>query len=144
MVDSTMPEIRLKPHHVGISVPDLEASVAWYRDKLGFALEKRMDIDAIPAKVVFMKKGDFYIELFEVSGAAPLPDSRRGLNNDLKVHGTKHIALAVENLKTVAGTLKNNGVDFAMDLTEINPGEWACFIRDNSGNLLELVSPWKS
>lgn len=143
MTGSNVPGIKLKPHHIGISVPDIEASVAWYRDILGFTLVKSMNIKAIPAKVSFMKNGDFYIELFEVKGSAPLPEPRRDPHTDLVVNGTKHIALAVENLDSVVDSLKERGVDFAMELTEINPGEWACFIHDNSGNLLELVSPWK-
>ena len=30
-------------HHVGISVPDIAASIAWYGDVLGFALEQTGD-----------------------------------------------------------------------------------------------------
>ena len=128
----------LKPHHLGVSVPDLEASVDWYCEKLGFTVAKRITLDAIPAKIAFLNHGDFNIELFEIPGASPLPDDRRYPDRDLRTNGTKHIALAVKDLNKVADTLKHRGVDFAKDVTEIDQTLMA-FIRDNAGNLIELI-----
>ena len=116
----------LKPHHLGVSVADLEASIAWYRDMLGFSLYLRSNLPAAQAKVAHIKNGDFLIELFEVSGAAPLPDSRRYPNRDLATHGTKHIGFAVRNVSELRDNLKKRGVEIAM--------EKPLFIRDNSGN----------
>jgi methylmalonyl-CoA/ethylmalonyl-CoA epimerase len=130
----------LKPHHCGISVPDLEASIAWYRDMLGFSVKALMTLDAVGAKIGFMRHGDFEIELFEVPGASLLPDDRRYPNRDLLTHGTKHIAFEVENLKSVVDTLKERGVNIAMDVTNMPDGKVA-FIRDNTGTLIELLKP---
>jgi methylmalonyl-CoA/ethylmalonyl-CoA epimerase len=63
---------------------------------LGFSLVKRLTVEVIPAKIALMKHGDFHVELFEVAGAAPLPESRRHPNLDIKTNGTKHIAFEVE------------------------------------------------
>ena len=130
--------IDLKPHHLGISVPDLEASIDWYHEKLGFSLAKRLTIDAIPAEIAFLNHGDFNIELFEISGASPLPDDRRYPDQDIRTNGTKHIAFAVQDLRKFADTLKDRGVDFAKDVTEMDQTLMA-FIRDNAGNLIELI-----
>ncbi|MFC1863396.1 VOC family protein [Thermodesulfobacteriota bacterium] len=127
----------LKPHHCGISIPDLENSIVWYRDMLGFSIEKRVTIEEANAKVAFVKKGNFMIELFEVAGASPLPDSRRYPNQDIAVHGTKHITFEVPDLRKLMDTLKHRGVDVAMDVFEIEDS-LAAFIRDNSGILIEL------
>ena len=128
----------LKPHHLGISVVDLEASIAWYCEKLDFKVVNRLTLDAIPAKIAFLQHGDFAVELFEVPGASPLPEDRRYPDRDLRTHGTKHIAFAVKDLNKVADTLKKGGVDFAKEVTEIDQTPMA-FIRDNSGNLIELI-----
>ena len=45
-------------HHVGVSVPDLEASVEWYRRVLGFELARRLRIESIPADVAILKHGN--------------------------------------------------------------------------------------
>jgi methylmalonyl-CoA/ethylmalonyl-CoA epimerase len=128
----------LRPHHCGISVPDLEASIAWYRDMLGFSVKARLTLEAVGAKIAFLKHGDFHIELFEVPGATPLPDDRRYPDVDLRTHGTKHIAFAVEDLKRVVDTLKERSVDIAMDVMNMPDGKVA-FIRDNSGILIEFI-----
>jgi methylmalonyl-CoA/ethylmalonyl-CoA epimerase len=138
-MDSTTTDIyRLKPLHLGISVPDIEASIAWYRDMFGFSVEKRMYMERANAKIVFIKQGDFRIELFEVAGAEPIPESRRYPNTDIAVHGTKHLAFEVQDLRTLMEELKKNGVDVASDVHEIEDTIMA-FIRDNSGALIELI-----
>jgi methylmalonyl-CoA/ethylmalonyl-CoA epimerase len=128
----------LKVHHCGISVPDLEKGIAWYCDMLGFVLKRRLVAEGLGAKIAFLVRDDFQIELFEVAGAAPLPDDRRMPNLDLRTHGTKHIAFAVEGLRAVIDTLKGRGVDVALDVTPMPDGSVA-FIRDNAGTLIELL-----
>ena len=78
MAKSTSSNIKIAPHHGGISVPDIEASITWYQNMLGFKVVRRMNIDAIPAKVAFLQHGNFRIELFEVPGASPLPAAWTG------------------------------------------------------------------
>lgn len=128
----------VKPLHVGVSVPNISASIAWYEEMLGFKLVSDRYFDKLPARIAFMAHGDFSIELFEVEGAAPLPDDRRVPNLDIRTHGTKHIAYAVEDLATLMKTLKSKGVDVAMDIFPMED-DWVAFIRDNAGNLIELI-----
>lgn len=138
MAKSKTATIKLMPHHCGISVPDLEASITWYRDMLDFSVAKRVTLDVVPAKIAFIKHGDFFIELFEVEGAAPLPEDRRHPNLDICTHGTKHLAFAVQDVHRFIDVLKQRGVDIAMDVNIIENKAMA-FIRDNAGNLIEIV-----
>ena len=131
-------KVLLKPLHVGISVPDMDASIAWYEQMLGFRLVSDNYYEQLPARIAFLELGDFSIELFEVPGAAPLPDDRRVPNLDIRTHGTKHVAYAVEDLPGLMQTLKSKGVDVAMDVFPME-GDLVAFIRDNTGNLLELI-----
>lgn len=133
-------EVFLKPLHVGISVPDMDASIAWYRRMLGFRVVSDKYFEQLPARIVFLERGGFSIELFEVPGAAPLPADRRVPNLDIRTHGTKHVAYAVEDLRGLMGRLKSKGVDVAMDVFPME-GDLVAFIRDNTGNLLELIQP---
>jgi len=138
MPESKTDTLQIKPHHCGISVPELEASINWYRDMLGFSVVKRMTIDAIPAKIAFLNHGDFYIELFQIEDAVPLPEDRRHPNRDICTHGTKHIAFAVDDVSKFITTVKKRGVDIAMDVNMMEDKAMA-FIRDNAGNLIEVV-----
>ncbi|GBL56328.1 methylmalonyl-CoA/ethylmalonyl-CoA epimerase [Pseudomonas citronellolis] len=134
-MNSTLPEIR--PHHVGISVPDIDAAIGWYQRMLGFELEMRAFIDIIPADVAFVRRGDFRLELFQVEGAAPLPAERREPNQDVRTHGNKHLCLAVRDVPATVAGLREKGADIVFE--KVVQGTPMAFIRDNSGNLLELI-----
>src|ERR1700722_16294113 len=76
-------------HHGGISVPDLDASITWYRNVLGFEVARRFPIPTIPADVAVLKNGPLHIELFQVAAARPLPAERREPDTDVYTHGNK-------------------------------------------------------
>ncbi|MCP5146376.1 MAG: VOC family protein [Gammaproteobacteria bacterium] len=135
------PSFTLQPHHAGISVPDLEASIAWYHDMLGFEVVRRMEQAANP-KMVFalLRRGDFNLELFQVDDGRPMPDYRRDPTADLYVHGTKHIAFEVDDARAAAAELAAKGADIALGPIE-NPRSIFVFIRDNAGNSFELIQP---
>lgn len=84
----------LSVHHVGVSVPDIDASIAWYGKMFGLTLEMRQHLPLIPAEIAFLRRGALRIELFQVNGAATLPPDRREPNRDVRTHGTKHCAMA--------------------------------------------------
>src|ERR1044071_7489325 len=63
----------LRIDHVGISVANLEESVNWYVEKLGFELERPINRKPdSPTTIARIRRGSFTIELFEIKGAAPL------------------------------------------------------------------------
>lgn len=130
-------------HHVGISVADLEATVGWYREKLGFETLYRFELPDFGMKVAFLGLGDFRVEVFEIEGASPLPDHAREALTDLGVHGVKHVALAVDDLDGAMAELEDRGVEFATEVMEVTDsgGERYAFFRDNNGFLIELYGP---
>jgi len=126
-----------KFHHGGVSVPDLDLAIEWYRRVLGFEIETRFPIPQIPAEVAMIRRGELRMELFAVPGAAPLPDDRRMPNSDLKTHGNKHVAFAVADADATADALRARGADIVF----VGHFPWGSnvFVRDNAGNLIEFV-----
>ncbi len=124
-------------HHGGLSVPDLDAAIAWYGDKLGFRLEKRFPIPTIPAEVAIVANGDLRMEIFQVPEAAPLPDGRREPNSDVKTHGNKHVAFAIADVDSFAEELRAREVDIVW--VHKFPFGANIFIRDCAGNLIEFL-----
>jgi len=127
-------------HHIGISVANLDESIAWYKEMLGFEEVMRMEQGATikEMKIGHIKRGNCYIELFEVAGAKPLPEYRRDPNTDLRVHGLAHFGLQVDSVQEALKELKAKGVEVAMEPID-TPGVAFVFIRDNSGNTFELI-----
>ncbi|MBP0595724.1 VOC family protein [Paraburkholderia sp. LEh10] len=129
----------LRPHHFGVSVPDLDAAIDWYGRMLGFALESQMTIDTIPARIAFLRRDGFRIELFEGPGAAPLPDERRMPNRDLRTHGNKHMCFEVPDVRGAVAALRAQGADVAFEL--VVDGNPTAFVHDVCGNPIELLQP---
>jgi methylmalonyl-CoA/ethylmalonyl-CoA epimerase len=128
----------LRPDHAGISVADLEASIAWYRDMLGFKLDRIVDVPGDSGRVALIRRGDFILELFFIPESAPLPEARRHPSTDLRIHGIKHVAYAVPDIRALVEALKAKGVDVVWDVV-LHDNTWCAFVRDNSGNLVEFV-----
>lgn len=130
----------LWPDHAGISVGDLEASIAWYRDMLGFELVRVVDIPEAEDKgrVALIQRGGFILELFCLPKAAPLPEERRDPVKDILTQGMKHVAYATADLDSVMAELKAKGADVVWDIA-VHDGTRCAFVRDNTGNLVEFV-----
>ncbi len=129
-------------HHGGVSVPDLDAAIEWYGRVLGFVEERRFAIPPARAKVAFVRKGALRFELFEVEGAAPLPEDRRTPDRDLQTHGNKHVAFQVRDLDAFLAEMEQKGADIAFVVRQgFGSG---CFIRDLAGNLIEFVEEPKA
>lgn len=126
-----------KPHHGGISVANLDESIAWYQNCLGFELEKKQFIEQIKATVAFIKRGDFRIELFEMPDANPLPSDRRMPNLDIQTHGHKHLCFAVLDARQAFVQLREKQADIVFEA--VIGGTAMGFLRDNTGNLIELI-----
>ena len=127
-----------KALHVGISVNNMEEALDWYKKNLDFELVK--DDGYVPplgAHICFIGNGDFEIELFQYDAPKPIPEDRLMPNSDLQTVGTKHLALAVPDMKAMKEKLVANGVDIAHEVTM--GADSVMFIRDNSGVLIELI-----
>jgi methylmalonyl-CoA/ethylmalonyl-CoA epimerase len=126
-------------HHAGVSVPNLDEAIAWYRDILGFDVQRRFPLPPLNAEIAFMAKGPLNIELFQVAGATPLPAGRSEPILDLQTHGTKHVAFHIADLDTFLEQVEKKGADVAMVVRDMGT---ACFLRDCAGNLIEFVERW--
>lgn len=144
----------LKPHHVGISVRDMDAAIAFWSEIFGFKLDFTIELEAIATTVSFLKRDGFRIELFEKHGAMPAGSERLRPDSDLLTHGTKHLAFSVEDVQAAAEKLYARGVrivgimrgtggpmqaeeDPRLD-GDKNPAT-ALFILDAADTLIELV-----
>ena len=134
--------------HVGIAVSNLEHSLRFYRDLLGFTWEHALDVEGEPSDTLLRLKGTklhaeyltrdgVRIELLHFASPPAPPRPERPLNQ----YGLTHLSFRVADLDAVLDGLRAAGERILED-TIIRFPEWqsaACFIVDPDGQLIELV-----
>ena len=134
--------------HIGIGVSDLERSLRFYRDLLGFTWEHALDVEGEPSDTLlrlrgtrlhaeYLSRDGVRIELLHFASPPAPPRPERPLNQ----HGLTHLSFRVTDLDAVLQGLRDAG-EHILDETIIRFPEWqsaACFIVDPDGQLIELV-----
>lgn len=131
----------VKALHTGISVKDMNTSLKWYEDILGFTMVKDDYAPPLGARICFIRNDalDYEIELFQYDSPKPIPEERKVPNSDLQTVGTKHVALATDDMAALKKRFVENNVDIAHEVTM--DGESVMFIRDPDGVLIEFIQP---
>jgi methylmalonyl-CoA/ethylmalonyl-CoA epimerase len=128
----------LRTNHFAVSVSDLERSIAWYEQVLGFKLLCRNMIDHINTPVAHLDAPDsgFVLELYSPPGAMPVPEERKTPDEDMKTNGNKHFSLTIADRSITFAELEAHGIPvvFTADCWVT----YVIFIHDPDGNIIEL------
>jgi len=127
------PLINMKVHHVAITVNNLEESVNFYTQVLGFEIAKKFSREDMRAYATFIKLNDFQIELWQFQD---MKENSNPLNN-IKVRGIRHIAFEVDNLKDTISKLTNKGLEFSEPKLGASGHNYS-FTTDPNGVALEF------
>ena len=123
--------------HVTVSVSDINRSLAFYRDLLGFPVLGRLYYrNKVGLTIDFLDIGDNHIlEIF--SFTSPTRPSE-WTNNDLQT-GLRHVGFKVRDVDATTARLKQAGVPFTLDPLDATGGVRIAFFTDPDGTLLEVV-----
>lgn len=135
--------------HVGICVADLERSLAFYRDALGFRERKRLEISGevtetllglreVDLQAVFLERDGVRLELLHYAS----PGHRgAGEPRPMNALGLTHLSLAVADLDAAIGALERAGARVlrATRVRNRELGASAIFVTDPDGTRIELV-----
>ncbi len=124
--------------HVAIAVNDLESSIGFYRDVLGFRLTERRETKGNRTAMISAVLEAGPVTFVLVQGTTPESQVSRYIQH--YGPGVQHIAIRVENLEETVGELQAEGFEF--DTTIINsPGLRQIFTKrdQGSGMMLELI-----
>ena len=115
--------------HVGITVQDLERSIAFYA-KLGFAVVRRMTTAS--NGIAFVRNGLAELELFGPKTGVPGP--ARTLHED----EIQHIAFHVDAIDDAVATLEGRGITFTSAVQRTRTRAHV-FFTDPDGTPLQLL-----
>ncbi len=128
--------------HVGVAVADLDAAIAFYRDRLGMHLQHEEVNEEQGVREAMMAVGDSgsCVQLL-----APLtPDSTIAKFLDRSGPGIQQVAYRVRDVATVSATLRERGLRLLYDEPRRGTaGSRVNFVhpKDAGGVLVELVEP---
>ena len=134
--------------HVSITVSDLERSVSFYRDVLGFTpaetsessgetVSRGVGLENVHLKLVTLTQGDCLLELIEYIS----PQGRKEAPQPCDV-GSMHIAFEVDDIHRIYEEWSSRGVKFNSPPIRNPEGlswAWWCYMRDPDGVPIELV-----
>jgi catechol 2,3-dioxygenase-like lactoylglutathione lyase family enzyme len=139
----------MKFSHVGISVSDIERSIAFYRDMFGLEplmdimpfggrdYEAIMDIPGVTGRICMIGKGDTNLELFEFDGG-----KRKDPEYPVSDHGISHFGIFVDDIAATYKKLEEAGVRIHTPvITFMGGGMKATYCRDPDGNVFEILEP---
>ncbi|MFH1480746.1 MAG: VOC family protein [Pseudomonadota bacterium] len=136
-------------HHTAISTENLERSLRFYRDLLGFeerssyswdvgmeGLDRITGLKDSSGRLVMLKAGKASLELFQYT--TPKPKTGEPMR-PVCDHGITHICLNVTDIYAEYERLKAAGVPFHCPPQEFEGGLRVTYGRDPDGNVVELM-----
>lgn len=126
---------------VGINVRDLDQSIRFYRDALGYELTGSLSLPK--RRIVALRRGGSLIKL--VQDVTPLEAANPRVSHNVRAYGFYALALNVEDAESVANHCTSLGYEvestFSPFPAEVSalPGGGVALARDPDGNLIELV-----
>ena len=136
-------------HHSGISNPDLERALRFYRDLIGLEVlsegsweagwetgDRIIGLENTAAKWVMLSAGNSNLELFEFMSPPGVPQDRDRPAND---HGISHLCFEVEDIHALFERFGTAGVPFHCPPQDLGKMGTVTYARDPDGNIVELV-----
>ena len=132
-MDRKEPEsFRARALSMSLTVKDLEKSVAWYRDVVGFVEDNRFERDG-KLRSVAMKAGDIRFMLNQDDGAKGW-DRRKG-------EGFSFMFTTVQDIDSVAKRIKDHGGVLETEPADMPWGVRSFRLRDPDGYRFAISSP---
>ena len=138
--------------HTGITVTNLERSLAFWRDVLGFELSHRAhhtgdlasEVTGVPGaeiSIAVLKGYGQKIELLEYHA----PPTRKHVDLKPCDVGSVHVALTIDNLDAVLNAIAASGWKAAGKPQTLqagpNAGKRVVYVRDPDGTTIEFMQP---
>ncbi len=118
--------------HVAIKVADLNRTLDFYVNKLGFAEMLRLHKDDGDVWLVYLRiTDDQFLEVFPGAEGDRAP----GWN----ANGMNHLCLAIDDVNALVAELEAAGIPLLLPLKRALDGNWQAWIEDPDGNRIELM-----
>ena len=131
----------LRGNHVGMRVPDFDASVTWFIEKLDFRVVHIWPHEDLRLAYLAPADDEFMIEIIGDGTPQPVPKpSWSDLDDSLRLAGYHHTCFNVANVEETVAELRRRGVRIVAEPFSLPVvGRKLAFFADPFGNLFELA-----
>lgn len=135
----TTPPNDLTPYFNAIIVNDMDSSLSWYQQVLGYEVLNSNQFPEMGLKQANLKKGDASIELIELNSAIDPNELIPNFNSNTKMIGLFKFGFYVDNFDQWIEYLKLNQVEFkGRVVSDELSGKQMVIILDPDGNRIQL------
>lgn len=126
--------------HIGLSVGDLDAQLAWYQRAFGFEATAPFEVTAIGLRGAFLLgPDDVAIELLERQGSTHTTPATSA-PEDLLTQGWAHLCFRVADVdETFAQLVTAGAIVVGEPGPSPEPGVRFAFVTDPEGNFIEIL-----
>lgn len=130
----------LSPYLLALSVQDLDASVEWYANVLGFAETERYEFPDDRMRLALMEKDGFELEIIEIADAPPFAAPDPG--NPATRRGFVKLAFYSGEIQALYDAARDAGAQVQSPLRSSNRTGGRFFILlDPDGNWVQVFGP---
>ena len=124
---------------LAVVVSNLEQSIEWYQDVLGFQILERTDFPAVNAKGAFLEGAGIRLELLKSDQGFRIAEMFADPPAHILPVGNKALILYVEDLHETTVELETKNVSFAFKELALNDdGLKSTVIKDADGNFISI------
>jgi lactoylglutathione lyase len=118
--------------HIAIKVKDLEKSLDFYVNKLGFEYFLDLKRDDGTVWIVYLRITDTqFLELFPGAEGDRAPGK--------EANGVNHLCLTIEDMPATVARMKANGITMLSEMKQGIDGNPNAWVEDPDGNRYELM-----
>jgi len=118
--------------HVAIKVTDLDRSLDFYRDRLGFPEMLRLKNEDGSTWLVYLRITDeHYLEIF--------PGAENDRAPGWNANGVNHMCFTIDDLDATTERIKAAGIALTSEIKQGLDGNRQAWIEDPDGNRIELM-----
>ncbi len=127
--------------HIGIMVNDLQKSLEFYTDLLGFSVSRQIEMEEAGLSAVFVEKEGSRIELMKCKGKN-VPKRSKDIGFEVggnSIPMNDHITFSVDDIETTVTRIKEKGFVFHLEPIQLEGGMKLASFKGPDGVLIELV-----
>ncbi|PZX94514.1 hypothetical protein DOS84_02865 [Flavobacterium aquariorum] len=131
----------LSLYDIAFTVKNIEESIKWYRDVLGFELKNKskFSIPAGSADIAMLQLGDLNLEILQVPNNKRIEEMFADVPMHLIPIGNKTVVFQVTDIKITTKQLEEKGVNFVWKEQYLAGDKMLCtMIKDIDGNKINI------